>query len=316
VITAELVEAETGETLWADKFEGKLDEIFDIQDEIVERVVSGIAPTVRTREMRRALRKRPETYSAYENTLRALDIIGNLDIDTFNDARTYLERAIEADPSFAMAYAWGARSRSIKIGQGWSHDTARDAQEGLRLARRAIDLDPDNALALATFGHLQSFLFRDYESAVTHLERARLASPNSAFAWIASSATESYLGHGDAAICMAERSLRLYPRGRELFYYFNMYSVAHYVSGNFPESVKWARMSETEHPLFSSNLRMLCAGLAAVGDYLSARDVAERLLAIEPNFNLDTYEGVRMPFKPESLRRRFIANLRSAGLDG
>jgi hypothetical protein len=75
-------------------------------------------------------------------------------------------------------------------------------------------------------------------------------------------------------------------------------------------------MSETEHPLFSSNLRMLCAGLAAVGDYLSARDVAERLLAIEPNFNLDTYEGVRMPFKPESLRRRFIANLRSAGLDG
>jgi adenylate cyclase len=313
-MSAELVEAETGETLWVDKFKGKLDEIFDIQDEIVERVVSGIAPTVRTREMRRALRKRPETYSAYENTLRALDIIGNLDIDTFGEARAYLERAIDADPSFAMAYAWAARSRSIQIGQGWSQDRAQDAQEALELAKRAIDLDPDNALALATFGHLRSFLFHDYDGAVVHLERARAASPNSAYAWIVSSATESYLGRGDAAIGMAERSIRLYPKGRELFYYYNFFSIAHYVAGNYEESLRWARMSEIEHPLFTSNMRMLCASLAAVGDFRAAHQIADRLIAVEPNFTLDDYEVGRMPFKPDGLRAGFLEHLRSAGL--
>lgn len=313
-ITAELFETQRGATVWAERFASAPEGVFDIQDTIVEQVVVGIAPAVRTREMRQALRKRPDAYSAYDYTLRALDIISNFDVDTFARARDHLDRAMTEDPSFAMAYAWAARWRSILIGQGWSKNPSEDAREAEALAKRAIRLDPQNALALATCGHLQSFLFHDYDSALMYLERARAASPSSAFAWIVSSATESYLGRGADAIRMAERSLRLSPKGRDLFFFYNFLSLAHYSAGAYDEAVKWARISEIEHPLYTSNLRMLCACLAGVGRIEEAREVTDRLLALEPGFTLGTYERTREPFKPSDLRRRFIDDLRRAGL--
>ncbi|MEE8506148.1 MAG: adenylate/guanylate cyclase domain-containing protein [Kiloniellales bacterium] len=313
-ISAQLHETQRGETLWAERFKSPLDGVFDIQDEIVERVVGGIAPTVRMREMRQALRKRPDTYSAYDYTLRALDIISNLDIDTFVGAREYLDRAMTEDPGFAMAFAWAARWRSILIGQGWSKDPSEDAREAERLAKRSIELDPQNALGLATCGHLKSFLFHDYDSALVYLERARDASPSSAFAWVVSSATESYLGRGDEAIRMAERSLRLSPKGEDLFFLYHFLGLAHYSAGAYNDAVKWARISEMEHPLYTSNLRMLSASLSAVGRIEEACEVADRLMAIEPGFGLTFYEQTRQPFKPPELCRRFIEHLRRTGL--
>jgi adenylate cyclase len=314
VISAKLVETRHGETLWAERFQSTLEGVFDIQDEIVERVVTGIAPTVRKLEMRRALRKRPETYSAYDYTLRALDIIGALDVDTFARASELLDRAIADDPGFAMAYAWSARWRSILIGQGWSTNVAADAKDAVRLALRAIELDPNNALALATYGHLQSFLYRNYDSALMYLKMAREASPCSALAWILSSATESYLGHGEEAIRMAERALRLSPKGHDLFFFYNFLSIAHYSAGAYDVAVKWGRISETEYPLYTSNLRMLCACLAAVGRIDEAREVADRLLALQPDFRLSSYERERQPFQPPALARQFVEHLRLAGL--
>ena len=314
VISAQLVETQRGEAVWAERFRSSQEGIFDVQDEIIERVVSGIAHTVRTWEMRRALRKRPETYSAYDYTLRALQIISELDVDTFPRAREYLNRAIAEDPGFAMAYAWAARWCSVLIGQGWSQSPAKDADEAVSLAKRAIELDPHNSLGPATFGQLQSFLFRNYDSAVVHLKLARDASPCNALAWILSSATESYLGHGEEAIYMAERALQLSPKGHDLFFFYNLFSIAHHCTGNYEEAVRWGRISETEYPLYTSNLRMLCACLAAVGRLHEAAEVADRLLALEPTFRLGHYERVRQPFKPPELGEQFVAHLRLAGL--
>jgi adenylate cyclase len=313
-ITAQLLETQLGETLWAERFSSPLEGIFDIQDEIIERVVAGIAPTVRTREMRMALRKRSDTYSAYDYTLRALDIISNLDVDTFAGAREHLERAMVEDPSFAMAFAWAARWRSILIGQGWSNDPANDSRDAERLAKRSIELDPRNALGLATFGHLKSYLFHDYDSAVLYLERARNASPSSAFAWIVSSATQSYLGRGKEAIHMAERGLRLSPKGQDLFFFYNFLGLAHFSAGAYDEAVKWGRISETEHPLYTSNLRVLAASLSAADRVEEAREVSDRLMALEPDFGLKAYERSRHPFKPTALRERFMEHLRRTGL--
>lgn len=314
MISAQLLETQHGEALWAERFGSPLDGVFDIQDEIVERVVVGIAPTVRTREMQQALRKRPDSYTAYDYTLRALDIISALDVDTFGQAREYLDCAIMEDPGFATAFAWAARWRSIQIGQGWSKDPAKDARDAQRLAMRAIELDPQNALALATCGHLVSFLFHDYDTALVYLERSRTASPCCAFAWIVSSATESYLGRGGDAIRMAERGLRLSPKGYDLFFYYNFLSLAHYSAGAYREAVKWARISEIEHPLYTSNLRLLTACLVAVDRIEEAREVADRLMAVEPKFGLQAYVRARLPFRPPELRGRFINHLRQAGL--
>jgi adenylate cyclase len=314
IISARLLETLHGEALWAERFDAPLDGLFDIQDKIVERVVVGIAPTVRSRELRRALRRHPETYSAYDCTLRALEIISNLDVDTFPRARDYLEQAMTEDANFAMAWAWAARWYCIRVGQGWSENPSDDAYEARRLAARAIELDPQNALALATCGHLQSFLFHDYESARIYLKRARDASPCSAFAWIVSSATESYLGHGEQAIHMAERGLRLSPKGHDLFFFYTFLSLAHYVAGAYDKALHWARFSEIEHPLYTSNLKILCASLVAVGRVAEAHEVVNRLMALEPGFGLECYGRERQPFKPPQLRDRFIKHLRQAGV--
>ena len=313
-LSVQLLETDHGETIFADRFDSRLEEIFDIQDEIVERVVVSIAPTVQRWELRQALRKRPEKYSAYDYTLHALDIMNDLDAATFPRAGEYLDAAMRDDPGFATAFAWAARWLSVKIGQGWSANREEDAREAVRLAKRAIDLDPNNAMALASCGHLQSFLFHDYDSALAYLTRSREVSPSCAHAWILSSATEAYLGHGEEAIRMAERALRLSPGGSNLYFFYNFMSISHYVAENYEEAIKWARLSEIEHPSFTSNLRGLCAGLAAIGKIEEARESAARLMALEPDFRLGIYEQTRLPYKTPELRNRILSHLRLAGL--
>lgn len=313
-VSVQLLETKHGQALFAHRFDAPLDGIFDIQDKIIERVVVHIAPTVWKRELQQALRKRPSSYSAFDYTLRAIDIINSLDVDTYAQAGEYLAKAMTADPGFAIAFAWAARWRSIKIGQGWSKSPTDDARDAERLAQRAMELDPQNALAPAVCGHVLSFLFHDYDSALVYLERSRDLSPSNAYAWRLSSATESYLGRGEEAIRMAERSLRLSPKGSGLFHCYHVLSIAHYVAGNYDEALKWARLSDIENPLFTSNIRSLCSTLSAVGRVEEARAMAGRLMTLEPDFRLGYYERKRLPYKPPELRQKVMHHLRLAGL--
>ena len=151
--------------------------MFDVQDRIVRKIVGGIAPNVRAAELRNAMRKKPENFSAYDCTLRALHIMHSLDKNTFMQARDYLEKAMAEDPEFAMPIAWAARWYGLWLGQSWSVDPAADRAKALELAARAIELDGQNALALATYGHLKSWLSHDYDSALVYFDRALAACP-------------------------------------------------------------------------------------------------------------------------------------------
>jgi len=188
-VSARLSDVESGASLWGDTTELSLDDLFEVQDKIVQQIVIGIAPNVRAEELRRAMRKRPGSFTAYDYTLRALDVINHLNADTFGRASEYLEKAMAEDRDFAMPVAWFARWHSLKIGQGWSNEPRRDASRALELAIQAIELDRRNALALATYGHLKSYLFHDYDTALVYFERALAASPNSALGWALSGLT-------------------------------------------------------------------------------------------------------------------------------
>jgi adenylate cyclase len=183
-VSVELCDANSGASLWGDKTEVALGELFDVQDRLVSRIVAGIAPNVRTAELRAAMRKKPHNFTAYDHTLRALHIIHSLDVKTFLQAREYLDMAMAEDPEFAMPVAWAARWHNLYVGQGWSENPDEDRVKAAELAARAIELDRNNALALATYGHLRSFLFRDYDSALVYFERAVAACPNCSVAWI------------------------------------------------------------------------------------------------------------------------------------
>ena len=247
-VSIQLCDAESGASLWGDTTELPVGDLFEMQDRTVQRIVAGIAPHVRAEELRLAMRKRPDNFTAYDHTLRALDVINNLNVSTFDRAREHLESAVMEDPTFALPAAWMARWHSIKIGQGWSDDPKRDASRAIELASRAIELDRHNALALATYGHLRSYLFHDYDAALVYFDRAMDASPNSALARVLSALTLSYVGRGAEGVRQGEQGLRLSPVDQLLFFSYNALAWAHYSIGSYEEAVRWARMSASEIP--------------------------------------------------------------------
>jgi len=313
-VSVELCDANSSATLWGEKAEVPLGELFEVQDRIVERIVAGIAPNVRAAELRASMRKKPENFTAYDYTLRALHIINSLDKSTFLQAREYLDRAMAEDSNFAMPAAWAARWHSLRVGQGWSENPDEDAEKAVELAARAIDLDRQNALALATYGHLMSYLFHECDSALVYFDRALSASPNHSLAWLLSSATLGYIGRGEQAVSHAEHGLRLSPFDQNLFYYYEFLSLAHYSNGAYEEAVKWGKMSARENPRFTANLRYLAAALAALDRLDEAREAAANLMKLEPNFRLGVYERTRQPFRQPEMSAKHMEHLRKAGL--
>ncbi len=313
-VSIETCDSQTQQTVWGDTVEVAPGELFDLQDTIVQKIVAGIAPNVRKTELRNALRKQPDSFTAYDYALKAMQIIHSLDQQTFLRARDFLNKAIEEDPHFSMAVAWAARWHSLYVGQGWSANPNADSVKAIELAARAIELDNENALALATFGHLKSFLFHEYDGALIYLDRALAACPNHSLAWILSSATLSYIGDAREAVNRAEHALRLSPFDQSLFTYYMFLNLAYYAKGEYEESVKWGQMSASENGLYTANHRILIAGLAGLGRLDEAREVAATLMKIEPEFGLRTYESTRQPFRSQQIRERYMKHLRMAGL--
>lgn len=313
-VSAELCDANTGVSLWGEKTEVAPGDLFDVQDRIVSRIVAGIAPNVRAAELRGAMRKKPENFSAYDCTLRGLHIINSLDKSTFLQAREYFNQAMAEDPNFSMPVAWAARWHSLYVGQGWSTDPNADRARAVELAAKAIELDGQNALALATYGHLKSYLLHDYDSALVYFERALAACPNHSMAWLLSSATLSYLGRGDQAVSHAEQALRLSPLDRSLFYYYDFLNQAYYGRGNYAEAVKWGRMAVNENPRYTANLRYLAAGLAALDRVDEAREVGRSLMVLQPDFRVSEFERTLQPFRVQEIGERYMEHLRKAGL--
>jgi adenylate cyclase len=313
-VSTELCNAQTGASLWGDRTEVPLGELFDVQDDIVRRIVAGIAPHVREAELRAALRKRPDSFTAYDLTLRALDSIDSLILPRFMQAHEYLDRAIAEDSNFAMPVALAARWHSLRVGQGWSTDRPRDRVRAVELAAKAIELDRQNALALATYGHLKSYLFHEYDTALVYLERALAACPNSSLAWISSSPTLAYVGRSEEAVSHAEHALRLSPFDRGLFYYYTVLGVAHFASRNYEEAVKWGRMAISANPAYTANLRYLIAGLVALDRVGEARELAVELLKREPDFHVGEWERTRQPFQVAETRQVYVEGLYLAGL--
>lgn len=313
-VAVQLVDAESSLNLWGDVAEGTTDDLFEIQDRIVTRIVAGIAPHVRSAELQRAMRKRPGNFTAYDSTLQALDCIHSLEKSTFFMARAHLERAMTEDRTFAMPVAWSARWRSLLIGQSWSNDVAGDMAAAAALAAKAIELDSQNALALATYGHVRSFLFHDYDVALGYFDRALSACPNSAIAWHLSSGTLSYVGRTAEAVQHAEQAIKLSPYDQSLFAFYMFLGLCHYANGNYEEAVKAGRRSLSERPAYTANLRILAAALAASDRPAEAVEVGKRLLALEPTFTVGDYERTRMPFRESAIRSSYKEHLRKAGL--
>ena len=313
-VAVQLSDAQSGATLWGDRYTAGREDIFALQEEVVGRIVAGIAPEVQAAALAEAMRKRPENLTAYDLTLRGLHALGAPDREGFAAARGLLQRAIEEDPGFAPPRAWAARWHSLNIGRGWSIDRAADNAAAMQLAERAIALDPVNALALATYGHLTAYLRRDCDTAMDCFIRALAASPNSAVAWTLSSSTLNYLGRSAEAVAHAERGLRLSPYDPLRFLQHHILAAGHYGAGDLDEAERLSRMSIASNPDHASSWRIMAAVLGAQGRLGEAQDAVQRILVLEPSFRLREYASTQLPVRDPVLRARMLDDMRRAGL--
>lgn len=309
-----LHETEAGEQLWHERFDVPEAELFIVQDEIVARAVTGIAPGIQAAELRRALRKAPQSLNAYDYTLRGIHALDGLERDRFGEAEQHLGAAMREDPAYAAPAAWAAQWHSLAVGQAWSLDPERDAAKVRDMAARAIQLDPRCALGYAISGHYRAYHQRDPLSALPFLDRAVQVGPSHALAWALRSASLSYLGRAAEALPAAERGFRLSPLGADRYYFQFFVGLAQHVSGNHAAAARSMRLSLAESPGFTSAHRILIAALTAQGELELAREAAGQMLRREPDFRVGHYAGHRQPFADPTLATQLLGALRGAGL--
>jgi len=312
-LSAELTDCEAGTAIWSDRLAGEAGDLFKLQDELSAKVVATIAPQVQESELRRVLRKHPESLDAYECVLRGLDLLYRQENDPYTKALPLFERALALDPRYATAYALAATCYGERYYDGTSPDPTGDHMEAERLSRLALTFDRFDPLALSLCGHIRSWLFRDYDHAIELFDRALAANPSAAIAWARSSATFSYIGEPREARRRVDIGLRLSPYDAHVFFSYGLAGLAAYASGDYAEAASWGRKSMAANPRFVGNMRFLAASLAANGQFREARQVGQDLLRLNPRFSARKFAAGHA-FKDPEMRLRFADHLVLAGL--
>lgn len=311
-VATELVSTSNGVVIRSDRHEVARVDRFGLHDRIAELTVATLAPAVKEHDLARARRKPPAEQTAYDLMLQGVDLQYALSHATYDHAGALLEEAIRRDPGFAPAHAYLATWHNFRIGQGWSPDRAADAAAAERHAAIALDLDRNNAVALAIHGQVCSFHQRNYRLARRYLDRALEVGPSCPVAWTLSSATHSWTGQGAEAVAHARRALALSPRDPFAFFAEHMLSQGHYMAGEYDAAIVLGQRVEDANPRLTSNLRTLAAALVAAGERAQAREVAARMMRLEPEFRLGSFEA-RTPLA-DGVRGTYVGRLRMAGL--
>jgi TolB-like protein/Tfp pilus assembly protein PilF len=312
-ITGQLIDAATGAHLWADRFDGALEDIFDLQDQVTTSVVSAIAPKLEQAEIERSKRKPTKSLDAYDYFLRGMAGVHQWTRDANIEALSNFYRAIELDPSFASAYGLAARCYAQRKVNGWVTDRVYEIAEAGRLARRAAELGRDDAVALCTAGFALADVVDDFEDGDALIERALRLNPNFAWAWLFSAWVKVWLGEPDTAIERAIQAMRLSPYDPHMFIMQTAIAMAHFFAGRDAEALSWAETALQEKPDAFLATCVVAASRALVGQLAEAEKAMARLRQLEPTLRVSNVKDRYSIGRPEDFTR-WADGLRKAGL--
>jgi len=312
-ITGQLIDTATGAHLWADRFDGGLGDVFDLQDQVTTNVVGAIAPTLERAEIERAKRKPTESLGAYDHFLRAMASVHQWTSDANDEALRMFRKAFELDPDFASAYgmaAWCYTWRSINR---WMIDRARETAETTWLARRAVDLGADDAVALCTGGYALAFVAHDLDSGADLIDRALAMNPNLAWAWHSSGWLRNFLGEPEVAIKHLEHGMRLSPLDPFVFRAYAGLACAHLLAGRYEEGSVWAEKAPQRRPNLIVSIREAAASHALAGRPLKAQAAMAQLRQADPELRISNLTDW-LPLRQPRDIARYEEALRKAGL--
>ncbi|MBR0728627.1 winged helix-turn-helix domain-containing protein [Bradyrhizobium japonicum] len=314
-ITGQLVDAATGAHIWADRFDGELGDIFDLQDKVTESVVGAIAPAVEKAEIERAKRKPTANLDAYALYLRGLARLHQFGNRQANDeALRLFNRAIELDPEFATAYGRAAFCYLIARTNGWIPDIANAVAEVKKLTQRAVELGKDDAVALSAGGNALAFVVGDLGVGAGLVDRALALNSNLAEAWNFGGWVKVWLGEPESAIERFARAIRLSPLDPWLMGMRTGTAYAHFFLDRYDEAASWAAMALQCSPDYRPGLRITAASNAMAGRPEQARKAVARLRELSPTLRLSNLKDVLGPYRRAEDVARYEEGLRQAGL--
>jgi TolB-like protein len=309
----QLVDTLFAMTLWAGRFEGALSNVFELQDRISESVAGLVPLRLEQAEIARAMQKQTASLDAYDYYLRGVACAHEWTEEANGEALSYFDRAIELDPNFASAYGMAARCYVQRTSGGWITDHGQAREQTERLARRAVELGKDDAVALATagfalaeFGHLRD--------GAAFIEEALVLNPHLAWAWLFSGWVRIYLGEPDAAIKRVVRAMRLGPRDPQFFCMHGAIACAHIVAGRFAEAMQSAEAPMREHPNFLMANCIAATSAALAGRLEEAQRAMVRLRQINPELSISNVSSVIGAYLRAQDFAKWAHGLRKAGL--
>ncbi|HVC55886.1 MAG TPA: tetratricopeptide repeat protein [Stellaceae bacterium] len=313
-VTAQLIEAESGNHVWAERYDRDFADIFAVQDEITEAVSIAIAPAVDAAERQRAMRKPPDSLDAWAAYQRGLWHFARANRDDNALAEEYFQRAIELDPGFAAGHSYLAGTCLQSASQFQRRSIAQALAAADPLARRAVALDPTDAQARSILAAVH--LYRgDAEGMRAEAERALAMSPNLAHAHGILGNALVHIGRRKEGIAALQTCLRLDPLGPGAALRMTQAAMGHYFAGEYEAAVETATRTIRSYPNFPNTYRWLAAALGQLGRPEEARTALEEHIALAPAA-LDMYVRNRPPFwRPEDYAH-VLEGLRKAGWEG
>jgi TolB-like protein len=312
-ITGQLIDAATGGHLWADRFDGGLEDVFDLQDKITGKVVGAIEPTLRKAEIERARRKPMDNLDAYDLYLRALPHVYAIRPDENLVAFGLLGKAIDLAPNYALALGHAAWCLTQRVTRGWPPIGDDDVATATALARRAAAAGNDDAVALALAGFVLVAVGRDYGAGLDAARRAVEQNPGSSFVNLMAGSAMVWGDDLENGPVLLERAMTLGPLDPSFFMNLVMVAAAEFCRGRPDRAIELAQRSAALNPNWDSAYWLLTAAYAKLDRLEEARAALAKFLALWPGATAATLRQ-RLPFRSGSSFDMILDGLRKAGL--
>jgi len=304
-ITGQLIDAVSGTHLWADRFDGLIEDVFELQDKIASSVTGVIEPALRAAETDRSGNRPTADLTAYDLYLRAYAMVYS-SAARVPEALRLMEQAIARDPHYGPALAWAAYCCFRVVQTDRSEDREADRLKGIEFARRALEVAGDDPGVLVDAAHTLAWFGEDIGAMMGLVDRALALNPNFARGWSISGALRLYAGQTDIAIQHLEAALRLSPRARVAASLLNI-GFAHFLSRRFDEAVSKLLLAIQEDLSYTQPYRYLAACYAQMGRLGDAREIIARLRSITP-----VVMPANVPFRNPEHRELYLSGLRLA----